>query len=71
MTLPKRDWLEMTDDGSPDAVSFAFVAIVRNQADVWTMGMHVLGLRDIVMKRADIEKDDFDIVEVIRYLAEG
>jgi hypothetical protein len=66
-----RHWLELTEDGGPDALSFAFVAIVRGRADVWTMGMHVLGLRDVVMKRADIEADDFDIVEVIRYLSRG
>jgi hypothetical protein len=37
------------------------------------MGMHVLGLRDVIMKRSDLEKekDGFDIVEVIRYLARG
>ena len=63
-----QHWLEMTDDGGPDALSFAFVAIVRGKAEVWTMGMHVLGLRDIVMKRADVEEDGFDIIEVIRYL---
>jgi hypothetical protein len=66
-----RHWLEMTQDGGPDAVSFAFVSIIRGGDDVWTMGMHVLGLRDIVMKRADIELHGFDIVEVIRYLAHG
>lgn len=66
-----RHWLEMTEDGGPDALSFAYVAIVRGQADVWTMGMHVLGLRDVVMKRSDIERDGFDIIEVIRYLARG
>ena len=64
-------WLDMTEDGSPDALSFAFVAIVRGKAEVWTMGMHVLGLRDVVMKRADVEEGGFDIVEVIRYLARG
>jgi hypothetical protein len=64
-------WLEMARDGGPDALSFAFVAIVRGEAEVWTMGMHVLGLRDIVMKRADLEEERFDIVEVIRYLARG
>ena len=64
-------WLEMTEDGGPDALSFAFVAIVRGKADVWTMGMHVLGLRDVVMKRADIETDGFDIVDVIRYMCRG
>jgi hypothetical protein len=66
-----RHWLEMTEDGGPDALSFAFVAIVSGRVDVWTMGMHVLGLRDVVMKRADAEADDFDIVEVIRYLSRG
>lgn len=66
-----RLWLEMTEDGGPDALSFAFVAIVRDKEDIWTMGMHVLGLRDIVMKRADVEEEGFDIVEVIRYLAHG
>jgi hypothetical protein len=66
-----QHWLEMTEDGGPDAVSFAFVGIIRGQADVWTMGMHVLGLPDVVMKRADVEAAGFDIVEVIRYLARG
>jgi len=64
-----RHWLEMTEDGGPDALSFAFVTIVRGQAEVWTMGMHVLGLRDVVMKRADVEAGGFGIVEVIRYLS--
>jgi hypothetical protein len=63
-----QQWLEMTEDGGPDALSFAFVGIVRGKADVYTMGMHVLGLRDVVMKREDIERHGFDIVEVIRYL---
>jgi hypothetical protein len=65
------DWLALTDDGSPDALSFAFVTIVRGQTEVWTMGMHVLGLRDVVMKRSDVEVGGFDIIEVIRYLCEG
>jgi hypothetical protein len=64
-----RHWLEMTEDGSPDALSFAFIAIIRGKTDVYTMGMHVLGLRDVVMKRADAETDDFGIIDVIRYLA--
>jgi hypothetical protein len=35
------------------------------------MGMHVLGLRDVVMKRADADADDFGVIEVIRYLCRG
>ena len=63
-----QNWLALTDDGGPDALTFAFVTIVRGKTEVWTMGMHVLGLRDIVMKRTDVESG-FDIVDVIRYLA--
>ena len=66
-----RHWLEMTEDGGPDALSFAFVAIVSGRAEMWTMGMHVLGLRDVVMKRADADEDGFGIIEVIRYLSRG
>lgn len=64
-------WLEMADDGGPDALSFAFVAIVRGEQDVWTMGMHVLGYPEFVMRRADIEVDVDTIVEVVRYVAGG
>ena len=64
-----RQWLRMTEDGGPDALSFAFVSIYHSRDQVWTMGMHVLGLRDVIMKRVDA--DEFDIVEVIRYLAAG
>lgn len=60
-------WQEMTDDGSPDAISFALVTIMSSGTDVWTMGMHMLGLRDVIMKKSDC--DEFDIVEVIRYCA--
>src|SRR5207244_3444819 len=56
-----RQWLAMTDDAGPDALSFAFVAIVGGKTEVWTMGMHVLGLRDVVMKRTDLDAGDFDI----------
>jgi hypothetical protein len=66
-----QHWLEMTDDGGPDALSFAFVSVIRGKTEVWTMGMHVLGLRDVVMKRTDVEEGGFDIIEVIRYLAKG
>jgi hypothetical protein len=65
-----QNWLDMTDDGGPDALSFAFAAIIRSKTEIWTMGMHVLGLYDIVMKRSDVE-GGFDIVDVIRYFAES
>jgi hypothetical protein len=65
-----RQWLDLAEDGGPEALSFAFVALVGSRTDVWTMGMHVLGLRDVVMKRADLEADGLDIIDVIRYLCQ-
>jgi hypothetical protein len=65
------DWQAMTADGSSDAVSFAFVTIVRGETELRTMGMHTLGLRDLVMKRGDLDREESDIVEVVRYLARG
>ena len=62
-------WLQMTEDGSPEALSFAYVGIIAGKTNVWTMGMHVLGLCDVLMKRVDA--DDFDIIEVIRYMSQG
>lgn len=63
-----KNWLEYTEDASPEAVSFAFVSIFRGEHEVHTMGMHVMGFRDIVMKRTDIEVQGFDIIEVILYV---
>lgn len=62
-------WIEMADDGGPDALSFAFVSIVSGRQDVWTMGMHVLGYPDIGMRRSDA--DAHDIIDVIRYVCSG
>jgi hypothetical protein len=56
----------MTADGGSEALSFAYVAIVHGKTEVWTMGMHVLGFREIFMTRQDADK--FDIIELIRYV---
>jgi hypothetical protein len=64
-----QNWAEMADDGGPDAISFAFVSIIRGRTEAYTMGMHVLGLRDIVMKSTDAANDEFGIIDVIRYMA--
>jgi hypothetical protein len=64
-------WIELTEDGGTDAVSFAFVSIVRGEQEVWTMGMHVMGLADIVMRRADLDDEGDTIIEVIRYICQG
>lgn len=63
-------WLEMTDDGGTDALSCAFVNIIKGRTDVWTVGMHIFGLRDIVLSREEVEAG-FDIAEVVCYLVRG
>ena len=64
-------WIEMADDGGAEALSFAFVGIVRGQQDVRTMGMHVMGLPDVVMRRSDLDADGNAIIDVICYLCQG
>ena len=64
-------WIEMTEDGDSDALSFAFVGIVRGKKEVRTMGMHVLGLRDVVMRRSDLDNEGDTIIELIRYVCRG
>lgn len=64
-------WIEMAEDGGPDALSFAFVSIVRGEQEVYTMGMHVLGFPEIVLRRSDADRDEDTIVEVIRYVCKG
>ena len=48
-----------------------FILFIRGDDEVHTMGMHVMGFRDIVMKRTDIEVQGFDIIEVILYVCRG
>jgi hypothetical protein len=62
-------WIAMTDDGGPDALSFAFASIVRGRQEVYTMGMQAMGYPDIVMSRADADAGEGEtIVEIIRYV---
>ena len=63
-------WRAMSEDGGPDALSFAFVAIVRNSNGCLDHGHACVGFsRNLVMSR--VEADKFDIIEVIRYVSRG
>ncbi|MGH7138532.1 MAG: hypothetical protein ACREHD_22515, partial [Pirellulales bacterium] len=62
-------WIEMAEDGSADALSFAFVSLFHLEGEIGTLGMHVLGFPDLVMRRADGDAEA--LVEVIRYVTEG
>jgi hypothetical protein len=66
-----NDWIEMTEDGGPDAISFAFTSIIRGPQEVYTMGMRVMGFPDVIMKSSDIDPDGETIVEIVRYICGG
>ena len=65
------DWITMTDDGGPDAVSFAFVAVIRGAQYVNTMGMQVMGFPELQMRSPDIDQRGETIIEIIRYICGG
>jgi len=66
-----RDWVAMTDDGGPEAISFAFAAIIRGKRDVYTMGMQVMGFPDVLMRTADVDERGETVIELIRYICGG
>lgn len=60
------DWIQMAEDGSSDAVSFAFVNIVKGEEDVRTVGMRAMGLPDIVIQLTDTDTDGEVIIDAVR-----
>ncbi len=65
------DWIHLTEDGGPEAVSFAYTSIVRGEHQVYTMGMHVMGFPDILMRTAEIDEQGETVIEIIRYVCGG
>ncbi len=64
-----RDWIEMTEDGGPDAISYAFVSVIAGREEVLTMGMQVLGFPDLRIVSRDQEWASETIVETVRSLS--
>ena len=64
-------WLAMTEDGSSDAISYAFVCLFDGEAEISTMGMHVLGLSEIAMRREDTSPNGDPLVDALRYISRG
>ncbi|MBI3862663.1 MAG: hypothetical protein HY290_12300 [Planctomycetia bacterium] len=65
------DWLAMTDDGGPEAISFAFASIVRGRQKLYTMGMQTMGFPDLLMQSADVDERGEMVIEIIRYVCAG
>jgi hypothetical protein len=65
------DWLELTDDAGPEALSFAFASIVRGRDEVYTMGMQVLGFPNLLMRSREVDDRGEAVIEIIRYICGG
>lgn len=52
------DWLDLADSNDPGGAYWAFIATVKSEREVYSLGAHVLGLRDAVAPRT--EDDEFD-----------
>lgn len=64
-----EDWRELAQDGSDVALHSAFVVYVNAAADVYSCGMHNLGLRDAVVARGP-ELDGAELLRIFTgYLA--
>ena len=66
-----EDWIAMTEDGGSDAISFAFVSVIRGREKIYTMGMQVLGFPDLLMRPHLGEEPGESLVELIRYICAG
>lgn len=64
-------WLELTQDGSPDALSFAFVSVVEGDDEFWTMGMHSLGFPEVKLPTGSHHADAEQVIDVLRYICES
>jgi hypothetical protein len=64
-------WLQLTEDGGSDAISFAFTSIVRGEEEVYTMGMQVMGFPNILMRSRDVDDRGDTVIELIRYMCGG
>lgn len=65
------DWIEMTENGGPSAISYAYVSILRGSQGVYTMGMHVLGYSDLLMDATNSGEYGDAFLDLIRYLCGG
>ncbi len=62
------DWLELSKQSDEAALFWAFVAAIGNKREIWSIGMHVLGLCDGVLARTgDDEEDQISLCEFLDY----
>jgi hypothetical protein len=53
------DWLTLLDSADNGGLYWAFVMAVQSDAELYSMGMHVLGCRDAIIPRTDDHERDY------------
>jgi len=66
-----EDWIRMTEDGGPEAVSYAFTSIVHGDGKLYTVGMQVMGLPNLEMQSSGNREDADSLVEILQVLCSG
>ncbi|MCY2975718.1 MAG: hypothetical protein NTW52_13745 [Planctomycetota bacterium] len=61
-------WTEISTVCDIEAISFAFVGVIRGKSEVRTMGMNVLGKPDLTMSRQDFNENTDSMIDLIRYV---
>ena len=65
---PSRDWIDLAEGPDDSDAYQAFVSLFAGKTDLWSVGMHVFGLCDAVIKRGgDDESACFDITSFLGY----
>jgi hypothetical protein len=61
-------WLSMADESSLDAAFEAFVGLVRTKEEIWSLGMHALGLADAAIgRRGNDALDERVLLDFLAY----
>lgn len=64
-------WTELAGSAGPDAVSFAFVSLLRSPHELRSVGMHGLGSPDFILARSNLADDEGDIVDAVISVCAG
>jgi hypothetical protein len=63
-------WQELTASDDIQALTFAFAGIVGGRKDTFSLGLHVLGFPDIIMRSDQVGENGIHFFEILHYLCE-
>jgi hypothetical protein len=61
-------WIELTEDGSIEAMSFAFINLIRGLDGIFTFGMNAFGLPDLELGYSDVDEVGSQLVDLLQHV---